>query len=128
MTTNFNIKTQTAKRRFLRAHLSKAEAIMWKNLSRKQMLGYKFRRQYGVDRYVIDFYCTELKLAIEIDGETHYRANTKEYDQQRQVHIENFGIQFLRFTNIEVLKNLKGVLQSISDKITEIESQRKLFQ
>ncbi|MDI6766126.1 MAG: endonuclease domain-containing protein [Bacteroidota bacterium] len=122
MTTNFNIKTQTAKRRFLRAHLSKAEAIMWKNLSRKQMLGYKFRRQYGVDNYVIDFYCPELMLAIEIDGDTHYRNGAEEYDRQRQTHIEEFGIQFLRFTNTEVLKNLNGVLQSISNKISEIEA------
>lgn len=76
----------------IRRNLCKAEAIMWRYLSRRQMLGYKFRRRYGVDQYVIDFYCPELKLAVEIDGETHFRAGPKEYDEIRQKHLEQYGI------------------------------------
>jgi len=122
MTEHYNKKSQTEKRRLLRKHLSKAEAVMWKHLSRKQMLGCKFRRQYGVDQFVIDFYCPELKLAIEIDGDTHFRTDTREYDKDRQEYLENFGIEFMRFTNLEVLNNLSGVLETIADKIERMES------
>ena len=94
---------------------------MWKNLSCKQMLGYKLRRQYGVDQYVIDFYSPELKLAVEIDGETHFRTGSKEYDEIRQKFLEGFGIRFLRFTNTDVYENLHGVLATISDAIQTME-------
>ncbi|MBI4548649.1 MAG: DUF559 domain-containing protein, partial [Ignavibacteriae bacterium] len=93
MTKHYNKKSQTEIRRLLRRYLSKAEAVMWKQLSRKQMLGYKFRRQYGVDQYVIDFYCPELKLAIEIDGESHFRTTSAEYDREREEYIKTFGIR-----------------------------------
>lgn len=125
MTQHYNIKSQTEKRRLLRSHLFKAEAIIWKKLSRKQMLRYKFRRQHSIDRYVLDFYCPELKLAIEIDGDTHFRGAAEVYDKHRQEHIEHFGIQLLRFTNIEVYKNIYGVLQTISEKINQLQEIKK---
>jgi len=90
------------------------------------MMNYKFRRQYGVDNYVIDFYCPELKLAIEIDGDSHFVTGAEEYDINRQQHIEQFGIQFMRFTNVDVLNNLAGVLQTISEKIIEIEKNKNI--
>jgi very-short-patch-repair endonuclease len=83
------------------------------NLSRKQMNGFKFRRQYSVNQYVIDFYCPVLKLAVEIDGDSHYRFSSLEYDDKRQKFIESFGIKFLRFTNDDVYNNIDGVLQTI---------------
>ena len=122
MTEHYNKKSQTEKRRLLRGHLSKAEGVMWNHLSRKQMLGYKFRRQYGVDQFVIDFYCPELKLAIEIDGDTHFRRDAREYDKDRQEYIENFGIELIRFINLEVLNNLSGVLETIADKIERMKT------
>ena len=85
------------------------------------MLGYKFRRQYSVDQYIIDFYCPELKLAIEVDGESHFTRAAREYDRQRQDHIEAFGIRFLRITNIDILENIGGVLDEIANNISEIE-------
>ncbi len=91
------------------------------HLSRRQMLGFKFRRQYSVDQYVIDFYCPELKLAIEVDSECHFTAPAREYDLRRQEHIETFGIRFLRVMNTDVLGNLHGVLDEIAAKIGEIE-------
>ena len=124
MTIHYNKNSQTELRRFLRKHLSKAEAVLLQDLSRKQMIGYKFRRQYGVDRYVIDFYCPELKLAIEVDGDTHFQDEAVEYDRLRQEYIEAFGIQFMRVTNNDVLHNLNGVLRSIEDKIHEIEGSK----
>jgi very-short-patch-repair endonuclease len=100
--------------------MSKAEVILWKELSRKQMHGYKFRRQYGVDQYVLDFYCPRLKLAVEVDGDSHFMVGAEEQDKIRQEYIESFGIQFLRFTNENVYKNIDGVCQSVYNKIEEI--------
>jgi len=85
------------------------------------MLGHKFRRQHSVDQYVIDFYCPKLKLAIEVDGESHFTAIARVYDRRRQEFIESFGIRFLRITNIDILDNLDGVLDEISKTIQEIE-------
>jgi len=90
------------------------------HLSRRQMLGYKFRRQYGVDQYVIDFYCPELKLAIEVDGECHFTAPATEHDRKRQKYIETFGIRFLRVMSTDVLSNLHGMLHEIATEIGEI--------
>jgi very-short-patch-repair endonuclease len=97
--------------------MSKAEVILWKELSRKQIHGNKYRRQYGVDQYLLDFYYPRLKLAIEIDGESHYIAGAEEYDKDRQKHIEAYGIKFLRFTNPEVCESLDGVCQMIYEEI-----------
>ena len=93
---------------------------MWNHLSRRQMNGYKFRRQQSVDQYVIDFYCPELKLAIEIDGDSHFMSGAEVQDKIRQEYIESFGIQFLRFTNEDVYKNIDGVCQTVYNKIEEV--------
>jgi very-short-patch-repair endonuclease len=77
------------------------------------MNGFKFRRQYSVNQYVIDFYCPELKLAIEIDGDSHHGYFSEKYDNERQKYIESFGIHFMRFTNEDVCNNIDGVLQMI---------------
>ena len=114
----FNNKAYTARRKALRRSLSKAEAVIWLHLSRKQMNGFKFRRQYSVNQYVIDFYCPELKLAIEIDGDSHYGYLSEKYDNERQKYIESFGIHFMRFTNDDVCNNIDGVLQMIYEWTT----------
>jgi very-short-patch-repair endonuclease len=126
MTKHYNAKSETPKRRALRHSMPKAEVILWKSLSRKQMMGCKFRRQYSVDKYVIDFYCPELKLAVEVDGDSHYVKDAEEYDKERQDYIEQFGITFLRVANNDIYKNLNGVLTTISEKIQEIKKQPPL--
>jgi very-short-patch-repair endonuclease len=88
------------------------------------MLGYKFRRQHSVDRFVIDFYCPELKLAIEVDGDTHFTPPALVRDRDRQNHIESFGIRFIRVTNEDVYRNLDAVLDNIEAAIREIESSK----
>ena len=95
---------------------------MWNHLSRRQMNGYKFRHQHSVDQYVIDFYCPELKPAIDIDGDSHFMFGAEEQDRIRQEHIESFGIQFLRFTNEDVLKNIDIVCQTVYNKIGDIKN------
>ena len=97
----------------LRNNLSKAEAVLWKHLSNRQMCGFKFRRQHGFDQYVVDFYCPELKLAIEIDGESHFQPGAKEYDHEREECIKSFGVKIVRFQNADVYQNLNGVLEAI---------------
>lgn len=84
------------------------------------MLGFKFRRQYGIGAYVVDFYCTELNLAVEVDGVTHSTDEEKEYDSRRDSDIGQLGIQFLRFTNPEIYEDLYNVLEKIKGKVMEI--------
>ena len=121
MTLHFNISLLKQRRRYLRSHLPNAEVLLWMRLSHRQILGYKFRRQYSVDRFVIDFYCPELKLAIEIDGDGHFAPLARLYDCDRQQHIESFGIRFLRFMNEDVYYNLDAVLDEIIRTIRGLE-------
>ncbi len=86
----------------------------------KQLENCKFRNQYSVDRFVLDFYSPEIKLTIEIDGESHFQKGAAQYDQERQIFIESAGIQFLRFTNRDVYENLNGVLETIAYKNPEL--------
>ena len=99
--------------RELRQNSSDAEQRLWYFLRAKRLGGYKFRRQYSVGRYVVDFYCPAIKLAIEIDGDSHFIEDAPEYDEARQKFIESYGIKFLRFTNTEVSRNLQKVLEKI---------------
>jgi very-short-patch-repair endonuclease len=122
MTIAYNKKSHTSRRRALRRSMSKTEVILWEKLSRKQMNGCKFRRQYGVDQYVLDFYCPQLKLVIEVDGDSHFMPGAGKHDKIRQQHIELYGIKFLRFTNVDVCENLDGVCLEIYKKIEEVRS------
>ena len=109
----FNRSSETQNRQALRRASPAAEQKLWQALRGRQILGYKFRRQYSVGSYVIDFYCPQLKLAIEVDGDSHYQAEAVEYDRNRQGYIESMGIRFLRFTNREVFEQLGDVLEQI---------------
>ena len=122
VTQHFNITPLSKRRRYLRSHLPKAEIILWMRLSNRQMLGYKFRRQYSVDKFVIDFYCPELKLAIEVDGDSHFTPLARVYDRGRQHHIESFGIRFHRVMNEDVYNNLDAVLDEIARTIRQLET------
>ena len=113
MTPFFNRVEDKEKRRSLRRNASKPEVLVWSRLRGKQLLGLKFRRQYSVGPYVVAFYCPALKLAVEIDGETHFRDAAVKEDDRRQAFVESFGIRFLRYTNGEVGGNLDGVMESI---------------
>ncbi len=120
MTKLFNKTSEKLKRRQLRSNMTKAEALIWQKLRCKQIENCKFRNQYSVDRFVLDFYSPEIKLAIEIDGESHFQEGAALYDNERQIFIESAGIKFLRFTNNQVYENLNGVLETIAHKIREL--------
>jgi len=112
MTQIFNRSSDTEKRRRLRRESPLAEQRLWHRLRNRQLMGYRFRRQYGVGPYVLDFYCPELKLAIEVDGDSHFAAG--EYDRERQRYIESLGIRVLRFTNREVFERLDDLAGGIA--------------
>jgi very-short-patch-repair endonuclease len=116
----YNKKKYQKRRRALRNNMPKSEVILWSKLKNRQMHGERFLRQYGVDQYVIDFYCPRLKIAIEIDGDSHFMKNAEYRDKVRQEYIERYRIKFLRYTNVDVIDNIDGVCQHIYDEIEEI--------
>jgi very-short-patch-repair endonuclease len=103
------------KARQLRNNSTKSEILLWYHLQGKQMCGYDFHRQKPILKYIVDFFCYELMLAIEIDGKSHF--GKEEVDQKRQKEIERIGVRFLRFDDEEVYYNLKGVVDSIEEWI-----------
>jgi very-short-patch-repair endonuclease len=111
-----NIKTQKQTRKNLRNNMTKAEIILWSKLKGKQ-LGYKFRRQHGIGKYVVDFYCPELKLVIEADGDTHGFNSQIIKDKERQNYLESLGFKVCRYTNNDIIKNIDGVLDDLVVKI-----------
>ncbi len=113
----FNRKKDNWKRRKLRNDPTKAEMDLWDELKEKKLLGFKFRRQYGIGPFVIDFYCTKLKLAIEVDGDSHYWEGAKERDKKRQSIIEKYDIHFLRFDDEDIFDDIDYVLWQIEKKI-----------
>ena len=114
MTEFFNRSSEKERRRQLRREMPQAEAILWLRLKNRQLQGFRFRRQYSIGPYVLDFYCPELKLGIEIDGDSHFHAGAQEYDRKRQDFIDSFGIQVLRFLNTDVYESIEGVLETIA--------------
>jgi len=121
MTYYFNQQMQKEKRRLLRQNQTYCEKLLWMYLRNRQLQGYKFRRQYSIGPFVIDFYCPELKFAIEVDGGIHEIGQQREYDFERQKYLEKFNIIFLRITNKEVLEDIKSVVSKIEKFIDNVE-------
>jgi very-short-patch-repair endonuclease len=113
----FNRECDTDNRRQLRGSMPQAEVILWSRLQGRRLLDCKFRRQYGVGSFVIDFYSVEIKLGIELDGDSHFQPGAPEYDRKRQQFIESFGIRIVRILNTEVYENLDGVLEMIGREV-----------
>ncbi len=115
----FNDPSKKELRKNLRNNMPDAEIVLWSKLKGKQLNGKKFRRQYGIGTFIVDFYCSELKLAIEVDGDSHFIGDKPKLDKERQSFIESEGVRVLRFTNNEIYKNLDGVLRTIEKFIGE---------
>ncbi len=105
--------------RNLRNNSTLSEILLWKKLKGKQFLGYDFHRQKPLENYIVDFYCNELMLAIEIDGRSHHHKVLA--DQERQNSLESLGVHFLRFTDHEVKTNMNSVIRVIEAKIIKLE-------
>jgi very-short-patch-repair endonuclease len=113
----YNPKLKTLARQ-LRQNSTLAEVLLWLKLKSKSY-GYEFHRQLPIDEYIVDFYCHELHLAIEIDGNTH--DYNYENDEKRQKILEDLGVIFIRFSDWDVKRNMNDVLRALEAKITEIE-------
>lgn len=105
--------------RDLRNNSTLSEIILWKNIKGKQMLGYDFHRQKPLGNYIVDFFCNELMLAIEIDGSSHHVEGAHEKDLKRQQEIEEYGVRFLRFEDASVKSNIQMVIEAIENWIKE---------
>ena len=108
-----NRREQQPFRAKLRRNLTPAEAALWNCLKGSQLDGRKFRRQYGLGKYVLDFYCPSERLAVELDGSTHFGVADVHYDNERRRFIEHFGIKVIRFDNKLVFKETVWVLDTI---------------
>src|SRR5512143_1668684 len=100
--------------RELRQPQTPAEQKLWSRLRNHQLDGLKFRRQHPIDKFIIDFYCAEAKLCIEVDGDSH--AEQVEYDEARTAYLNELGYTVIRFTNREVFAQCAAVLQAIADE------------
>ena len=116
---NMNKKNILA--RILRKNQTPQESKMWNILRNQQIRGCKFRRQYPIGEYIVDFVCKEIKLIIEIDGGQHNEKQNITSDELRTKYLEEKGYKVIRFWNNEVDKNLEGVYEKIVSTIMEIQ-------
>lgn len=99
------------------------EVLLWKQLQRKAF-GVEFHRQVPMLEYIVDFYCHELMLAIEVDGLTHDFDGADVKDGERQKEIEEYGVRFIRFADSEIKKNMPGVVRIIENVVNEMKEQQ----
>jgi tRNA dimethylallyltransferase len=111
----FNRRDRKDVRRKLRNELTEAEKILWLHLRGRGFSGFKFRRQHSVGPFVVDFYCPQARLVIEIDGDSHFEPLAEQRDQTRQSFIESQDLRVIRFTNIDVQQNIESVLEAIRE-------------
>ena len=104
-------------RRLLRREQTEAEVVLWESLRGSRLADKKFRRQYSVGYFVLDFYCPAERLAIEADGAVHDSMEAQEYDFYRSEALESLGIQVLRFRNEQILRELPEVLKRIKEHL-----------
>ncbi|MBN8647718.1 MAG: endonuclease domain-containing protein [Caulobacterales bacterium] len=110
----------------LRKNLTKAEAIIWNYLKGKKIEGVKFRRQFPIGIYIVDFAAVEIKLIIEIDGATHSSDDRVKYDNARTQFLTSQGWKVIRVWNNDIYNNLNGILQSISQIVQELKLSKSL--
>ncbi len=110
-----NPADQIEKRRELRKNMTIYEITLWKVIKNRQLEGRKFRRQFGVGKYILDFYCPSEKLAIELDGADHFTSHGLENDAERDNYLKKEGIKVQRIENKHVFKNMENVIQLITD-------------
>ena len=106
-------------RRGLRSNSTRTEVILWQYLKGHQ-LGVKFRRQYGIGQYILDFYCPSLRLAIEVDGDVHAFEKNIANDRAKESLLYKRNVSLIRVTNVEILENIEGVIEHILQKINAI--------
>lgn len=106
------------RRRNLRNFATEAEQRLWFALRKRNLGGLKFRRQYGVGRNIVDFYCPERRLAVEVDGAQHCEPEKLKSDQERTAYLHTHDIRVVRVTNAEVMNEMEAVLEKILEVAT----------
>ncbi|MCB0303882.1 MAG: DUF559 domain-containing protein [Calditrichaeota bacterium] len=127
MTFHYNRDKDRKKRQELRNCPTKSEKVLWQYLRNRQVDGFKIRRQYSIDGFIIDFYCVQVKLAIEIDGDVHLTDGAKEYDEGREEHIRKYGVTFIRFRNDDVINDPDEVVSAIREKLHALKRLRENY-
>ena len=107
----------TSRAQTLRRNMTKEERRLWYEYLHDYP--YRFRRQVTFGNYILDFYCAAARLAVELDGSQHYEPAERLYDERRTEYLNSLGIRVLRFSNLDVLRNLHGVCQQIDRTISE---------
>jgi Uncharacterized protein conserved in bacteria len=105
--------------RVLRSNMTKAEIILWSRLRSKQINGYKFRRQQPLLDYIVDFYCVDLKLIIEVDGEIHFLSEKTNYDSKRNNMLKANGYNIIHLSNFEIETEINSTINKIISYISE---------
>ena len=104
-------------KRRLRSNMTGPETRLWSRLRARQLQGLKFRRQHGIGPYIVDFYCPEQSLVIEIDGDSHADADQIVRDQLRDRYFQSLGLRVIRYFNDDIVKNVVGVLEDLAEKL-----------
>lgn len=112
----YNHKIQKSFRQQLRNRATEPELRIWQRVKSCQ-LGFKFRRQHGIGPYVVDFYVPQKKIVIEIDGDSHFDETARLTDHLRDKYLRQHGHKVLRFTNLQVMQELDGVMQCVLDEL-----------
>lgn len=105
----------------LRQNMTFSEVKLWNELKNRQLMGYDFDRQRPIGNYIVDFYCKDLQLAIEVDGITHFDKKVIEKDFIRQEDIESYGVSFLRFDALLVVNKVEAAVREIRNWIIDYE-------
>jgi len=105
----------------LRENMTPAENMLWSHLQKGKMMGYRFKSQHPIDKFIVDFYCHRVKIVIEIDGEVHQEEDQVERDQGRTAELEYYGLTVLRFTNQDVIESIGNVLLEIKNKLSQLD-------
>lgn len=101
----------------MRKNPTPAEKALWEKLRKRQIEGQKFRRQHPVNCFIVDFYCREANLAIEVDGNVHDEPQQNERDIEREEILKNLGLRIIRFTNKEIFNDIEDVIKRIKESI-----------
>ena len=115
----YNVASKKERRKELRNSRTVAEAVLWKYLKGRQLDGMKFRRQSSVGPYIVDFFCPEKRVVLELDGARHFGPAAGDYDDRRTRYLDERGIQVIRFENRRLYKDLEGVLEEIRKALSE---------
>jgi very-short-patch-repair endonuclease len=99
--------------------MTPSENILWQHLRKKRLSGILFRRQHPISNFIVDFYCHEARLVIEIDGDIHNQQENKEYDENRTFELEKFGLKVIRFSNDDINNNITKVLEILEGEIRD---------